>query len=495
MRLTSTGLGIGTSSPAYKLDVAGNTRVGGSGNPSLTISGTDGAYTGLFYINAAGGGASKIFANGGTNTLQLGTNNTERLTLDASGNLGLGVTPSAWRSTDAAFQIGLGAFFSDSKLTANISQNHYFSSTGRRYIANGYATDYEQYNGYHAWKTAPSGTAGNAITFTQAMTLDASGRLGIGTTSPGGKLHVAGDGAAANLIRLQHTGTGTNGFFDISVTSTEAQLNANYSSTAIPMTFLTGASERMRISSTGYVSTNGNTASQNPPYLQGISFGWNKSNGQGESMINWTNAGGGTNPDITFNYWNNTTFSERMRITSAGLVGIGTSSPTQKLTLSGGTFQIAGASTFSDNVEIGRVGGDNNMAFATGGSERMRITSTGNVGIGTTAPVGKLSVEASGNHITMRAPAATAGKYWALDVSSANQFYVINNAGTQYFTMTDAGAATFTSSVKTAAPSGGTAKPFKIGAAAVVSPTSPNRTIEIEIDGTTYYLSAKTTND
>ena len=57
------------------------------------------------------------------------------------------------------------------------------------------------------------------------------------------------------------------------------------------------------------------------------------------------------------------------------------------------------------------------------------------------------------------------------------------------------GAATFSSSIKTAAPSGGTAKPFKIGAAATVTPTSQNRTIEIEIDGVTYYLTAKTTND
>jgi hypothetical protein len=57
------------------------------------------------------------------------------------------------------------------------------------------------------------------------------------------------------------------------------------------------------------------------------------------------------------------------------------------------------------------------------------------------------------------------------------------------------GAATFSSSLKTAAPSGGTAKPFRIGAAAAVAPTEQNRTIEIEIDGTTYYLTAKTTND
>jgi hypothetical protein len=57
------------------------------------------------------------------------------------------------------------------------------------------------------------------------------------------------------------------------------------------------------------------------------------------------------------------------------------------------------------------------------------------------------------------------------------------------------GAATFSSTITTAAPSGGTAKPFKIGNVATVTPTSQNRTIEIEIDGTTYYLTAKTTNN
>jgi hypothetical protein len=82
---------------------------------------------------------------------------------------------------------------------------------------------------------------------------------------------------------------------------------------------------------------------------------------------------------------NSNVLQERIHINSLGSVGIGTNSPGQKLTLINGTFQIGGTSTFSDNVEIGRVGGDNNMAFATNGTERMRITSGGNVLIGTTS--------------------------------------------------------------------------------------------------------------
>jgi hypothetical protein len=84
--------------------------------------------------------------------------------------------------------------------------------------------------------------------------------------------------------------------------------------------------------------------------------------------------------------------AEAMRIAPNGNIGIGTASPGQKLTLINGTFQIGGTSTFSDNIEIGRVGSDNNMAFATGGTERLRITTGGNVGIGTTAPQSNLQV-------------------------------------------------------------------------------------------------------
>jgi hypothetical protein len=60
---------------------------------------------------------------------------------------------------------------------------------------------------------------------------------------------------------------------------------------------------------------------------------------------------------------------------------------------------------------------------------------------------------------------------------------------------TSTGDAEFAGSVKTGAPSGGTAAAWKLGTVATVSPTSPNRTIEVDIGGTIYYLAAKTTNN
>jgi hypothetical protein len=59
------------------------------------------------------------------------------------------------------------------------------TNTAQRYLQDGSS-------GSHQWFTAPSGTAGNAITFSQAMTLDASGNLAIGTTSAGDRLTVSG---------------------------------------------------------------------------------------------------------------------------------------------------------------------------------------------------------------------------------------------------------------------------------------------------------------
>jgi hypothetical protein len=57
------------------------------------------------------------------------------------------------------------------------------------------------------------------------------------------------------------------------------------------------------------------------------------------------------------------------------------------------------------------------------------------------------------------------------------------------------GNVTTTGSVTTEAPTGGTAAAWRLGTVASVSPTSPNRTIEVDIGGTIYYISAKTTND
>jgi hypothetical protein len=130
----------------------------------------------------SGGTAGDFGLTSRAGNLVFGTSSTERMRIDSSGNLGLGVTPSAWSAGLTALQLTNGGVLSTQTSTVLLSQNK-FNNAGDKYISNGFATDYYQQNGVHAWRTAPSGTAGNAITFTQALTLDASGNLLLGTTA------------------------------------------------------------------------------------------------------------------------------------------------------------------------------------------------------------------------------------------------------------------------------------------------------------------------
>jgi hypothetical protein len=115
-----------------------------------------------------------------------GTERTDML-IDTAGNVGVGVTPSAWQSDYRALQIrgaslSNNAAASDLWLAANLFVN---SSLQNTYIATAAASRYRQTSGTHTWDIAASGTAGNAISFTQAMTLDALGNLLVGLTAAG----------------------------------------------------------------------------------------------------------------------------------------------------------------------------------------------------------------------------------------------------------------------------------------------------------------------
>jgi hypothetical protein len=111
---------------------------------------------------------------------------------DAAGNLGLGVTPSAWDSAFKTLQIGaVSAVSCQSSVTTVLSANTYYNSSTWKYISASLgASRYDQYNGNHYWHIAGSGSAGGTISFTQAMTLDASGNLALGTSSASSRLHI-----------------------------------------------------------------------------------------------------------------------------------------------------------------------------------------------------------------------------------------------------------------------------------------------------------------
>jgi len=180
---TNNRVGIGTASPGAALDVAsGISRFAGSGGIHAAIGNAFLAgQAELYTISTAPFG----IGTAGTQPLRLYTDGTLRATLDTSGNLGLGVTPSAsWFTGSKVLQFGtVAALWSNGANNTAFSHNAVFGNATTTYLTSAEASYYRQFNGQHQWFNAPSGTAGNAITFTQAMTLDASGRLLVGATS------------------------------------------------------------------------------------------------------------------------------------------------------------------------------------------------------------------------------------------------------------------------------------------------------------------------
>jgi hypothetical protein len=257
MRLTSTGLGIGTSSPdIFGRGYTRNLGVTSSGSTSIAVNGTSGGYLDVGLNGTRYGQISSTTANefsisavGASTSLLFVTNSNERMRLDTSGNLGLGVTPSAWSTSWKALQLS-GISIASTAAAGIVGQNWYTNTGGTdTYQATGAASVYRQTTGTHAWFYAPSGTAGNAISFTQAMTLDASGQLGIGTTTPRGKVDVNGTLLVAGGGQIQITG---------SVSSTGLQLigqdaaeSAIGTMSSQALAFRTASSEKARITSGG----------------------------------------------------------------------------------------------------------------------------------------------------------------------------------------------------------------------------------------------------
>jgi len=145
----------------------------------------------------AGGKISSIAANsytagsGGTNDADLvfystldGVD-TEALRITSAGNVGIGVTPEAWRTagSEKVLQIDTASIYNNSANDCYLNNNWYLNSSAQSiYIESDYATSFSSQDGKFIWYQAPSGTAGNTISFTQAMTLDNSGNLLVGTT-------------------------------------------------------------------------------------------------------------------------------------------------------------------------------------------------------------------------------------------------------------------------------------------------------------------------
>lgn len=242
MRITSGGnVGIGTTAPASVIHAVGTQTI---------VQALDAAYTLWKDATPTKAWQHTLVTNDALGVRHYnGSSWSELMRIDTSGNVGIGVTPSTGITNWSHINIkGTGSTIrSDGSSVLDVAQN--LTGDGK-YAASQAATQYRQNGGSHIWYIAGSGTAGNPVTFTQAMTLDGSGNLGLGTTS------ITALGTGYTTMAIQ----GTNGAgFRLYAGATEySRLYGDSTGTilqavgATPILFWNTA-ERMRIDATGNV--------------------------------------------------------------------------------------------------------------------------------------------------------------------------------------------------------------------------------------------------
>jgi hypothetical protein len=284
-------------------------------------------------------------------------------------------------------------------------------------------------------RTTVAAALGFDTNLNRRMTITSTGDVGIGTSSPGNKLAVAGGQintvADGSYAFASNATTGNTRIIPYSAYYSGSALvayNAGYAANgplaidASTTTFWISGTERMRITNAGLVGIGtvspsttldvtgavnslqarfGNVAGRGLEISTAIISGTN-------DAVSILNAKGATAGTMVFQ----TDSAERMRITSTGLVGIGATPSVARLEVngsirttvgSGGTLTLHETDATRANQLISGAdasGSYINASFATGGSailrlqtandERMRITATGDVGIGTVSPASRL---------------------------------------------------------------------------------------------------------
>jgi hypothetical protein len=392
-------VGIGTSSPAKKLHVRGSAPWIRIEEDSVSNKRLD------LYVNPSTA-IGVIAANQSAQQLSFQTSNTDRLRITNAGNVGIGTTsPSTKLEVNGTVHLGSGG--NDVTIGASNSSVIFMIRAGYNYIQ---ASDA---SGAIMFRTG----GGN-----NRMIIDSSGNVGIGTTSPAQKLDVFG------AIRVNSDGDRkidflrTNGnHFSIEHDTSQIYFY-NHTTSEIPILMQNDGDVIMNAGNVGI-----GTASPTSKLTVAGEITASAANAtlnllsetNGNSTINFADPADNNVGQIIYRHNGNsmsfdTNDLERMRIDSSGNVGIGTTSPGAKLTVSDSTDNAAelrvlrANSSSSTYASVGTVGGTGlfkssgdvrlqatgaaNLSLNTNGSDRIRIDSAGNVGIGTTSPGTKLHV-------------------------------------------------------------------------------------------------------
>ena len=380
--------------------VAGNI-VGG------TVSGTTGTFTGDVDI------ADKIVHTGDTNTairfpaadtITAETAGSERLRVASTGDLGLNVTPANWDTTFKALEGGgtskHGAlhFQANGDWTTSLGCNNYYNS-GWKYRHAGGASWFEMKEDTFKFSIASSGSADGAITWSEKLRIEADGSVGIGTddaswglSGAGGLVVGSGTGAQAITIFSGSSNTGDLSFGDATSGTARYSGLIRYDHATDFMAFRTGTVERLRITSAGKVLI-GATAARvesnglaSPLQIEGTGL-------SSCSVIIARNSNNQASSQLIFQKSRGTSVGSNTVIQSGDAVGTITFEGSDG-TNTDSLASIIGAcdGTPGTNDVPGRLVFSTTADGAASPTERMRIDSSGNLGINATNPNAKLVV-------------------------------------------------------------------------------------------------------
>ena len=414
-----------TNSIAAKLPLAGGTMTGNvtlekSANPTFSVTETG---AGAVTIQGTGSGG-RVYSNSGNKLLLGAGGQNSHLTINTSGNVGIGTIPATHYTGYEALDIGDTLSLMSNNTSTNVStltNNGYLNSDASNWVRKvaDESTAYEQVSGDHRFKSAASDSAGTAITWSERMRIDSSGNVGIGNISPQKKLTIGSSQGEG----IQFTYDGTNNYrsqiltYWTSNTDSRMDFNIARSSGVTPATIMSvGYGENVGIGTTSPVSKLHVKTSVDNSVAQGLVI--ERSANTDRGYINYNGGGFQFRSTVGDPIVFGETDAEHMRIIPDGNVGIGTNSPYGKLQIEGNTNSwstapmiVFSSSSSSANASIRdwAIGPADtsygyfhiNQGATTGASPlatsnvRFTISDTGNVGIGDITPEYKFTVEGS----------------------------------------------------------------------------------------------------